>query len=98
MARICFLREGEGSDRISAAFDIDVDVLMAKIGRRTVKNLGEDIPVIPTNREDLTRFRQPSRTLVHISDRETNRVFQDEGWYHLEEVEPEEADNWRPVT
>jgi hypothetical protein len=98
MATLCFLREGGGLERALAGFDIDVDTLLPKLGRRPAKYVGTQTPVIPTGRQDLTRFRQPSRTLVHVSDRETNRVFQHEGCYFLEEVEPEEANNWHAVT
>lgn len=94
MAKIYFLREGSGSDRTTGGFDISMGKLISKVGIRTVKYIGSQPPTVPTEREDLTQFRDPRYTLAEILAGETNQEFLKEGFYILEGVEPKEANGW----
>ena len=94
MAKIYYLREGSGPERIIEDLDISLEKLMMKVGNRTAKFVGNQPPTYPTEREDLTPYRDPSRTLAQIAAGEVNNKFPKEGLYLLEGVEPKEANAW----
>ena len=94
MAKIYYLREGSGPERVTGGFDISMEKLMTKVGNRSVKFVGNQPPTFPTKREDLTPFRDHSYTLAQIEAGDVNHKFSKEGFYLLEGVEPKEANSW----
>jgi len=94
MAKIFYLREGYGLERVTGGFDIGMEKLVAKVGVRTVKFVGNEPPTLPTKREDLTRFRDLLFVLAQIPTVEVNQKFPKEGFYLLEAVKPKEANAW----
>lgn len=94
MAKISYLREGTGPQRVILGFDIARDKLMAQMGSRTAQYVGHEPPSSPTDREDLTPVRDSRWVLAYISAGEINQIFPKEGFYLLNDVEPKEACDW----
>jgi len=94
MAKIVFLREGSGSDRLINRHETTVSSVLAHIGNRVPKYIGAQPPTIPTDRPDLTSVRNPAYVLVSIASTETEGALDKPGYYLLENVTPAEADKW----
>lgn len=94
MAKLVFWREGHGPARIVPQCDISVDVVRARIGARPVVHIDGEPPERPTDRPDLTPYRDPDCVLVYITSLECNVVFDKPGYYLLKDVTPAEASQW----
>ena len=94
MAKIYYLREGTGPARFKESFDISVENLIAKLENKGVTFVGKLLPTYPAEREDLTPYRDPSRTLAEIAVEEVNDKFTKHGYYLLEGIDPAEASGW----
>lgn len=94
MAKLVFWREGSGQDRLIPQREIPVDVVRTRIGARSVVYFGSEAPERPSDRPDLTAYRDPEQVLVYITSSECNAVFGKPGYYLLEDVTPTEASQW----
>lgn len=95
MARIVYLREGVGPDRMTYGADIPITDLLGWLGDRTTNYTGLEIPTIPTDRLDLTPFRDPNHVFVYVISAEDISLLGQRGYYMLEGVSLIEAAEWR---
>lgn len=93
MAKLWYLKS-HGPERLRSGHEITVDLLLSEITHRHVKYVGLTPPTSPAAKENLTRYRNPSRVLVGVSARELKDVFGKPGYYLLLGVEAEEAERW----
>jgi hypothetical protein len=94
MARLIFLREGEGPERIACTREVPVQTILAGLGARSGRYVGIEVPTLPTARPDLNYIRGPGYIVACVFENELGDPFDKVGCYFLEGVSPVEAGNW----
>ena len=94
MAKILFLREGPGKDRVASQRDIPVEAVLERIGVRKPEFRTSELPVLPAAKSDLTAVRDPAYVVVQVTPKEVQDAFNRPGYYLLRDVTPAEARRW----
>ncbi len=94
MAKLLYLKEGQGPERLRSGPEITVDLVLSKVAGRKVQYAGPTPPHFPIAGLDLTAYRDPICVLVDVSASELNDVFDKPGYYLLHGVKPAEAEKW----
>ena len=95
MAKLVYLREGTGPDRLTYGADLTLQDLILRLGERTGSYVGFTLPTLPTDRPDLTPFRDPSYVYIYVTSSEGMGDFSQQGYYLLEGVSPTEVGEWK---
>jgi hypothetical protein len=95
MAKLVFLREGFGNDRIASEREIPIGVLLKGIGHRKAEYRADELPAIYTDKPSLTGIREPAYVVVHIKSVDVQGMFSRPGYYLLRDVKPEETIRWQ---
>lgn len=94
MARLFFLREGTGPERIASSRDVPVQTILAGLRARSGSYVGIEVPTVRTAGQGLTSIRDPGYVVACVSAKELGGPFDKVGCYFLEDVPPAEAGNW----
>jgi hypothetical protein len=88
-----YVREGAGPERATYGPKPSVDQVLAQIGDRRLRYFAQ-LPTAPTNRPDLTKFRDPQYVVVEVTAEEAKEALAEPGFYLSEGLSPTEAEQW----
>jgi hypothetical protein len=90
MARYIFLKEGNGDKRLRYGPEVGIASVIERFPNIQAKHIGTDegALVIPSDRQDLTPFRDPRCVLLEVEQHELRGPFDKPGFWFLKDLSP----------
>lgn len=94
MARYYYLREGNEADRLKIGPNVEIDSVIDLMGRHLNTEAKwrckdcQDLPTMPSERENLNQFRDFNYVFVQIEPNELKGPFDKPGCYFLTDLRP----------
>jgi hypothetical protein len=92
MANVFFVKEGKEEDRLVQRKDVNIERILEIFTKDRLHYAGGNIPMVDTDREDLTPYRDPIYVYIKISSNEASQTGLSEGYYFVKDVRPSDWD------